>query len=266
MADVKITKKDIQEAKRPDLVLVRASSLFDWLLDHRLGVLGVLALVLIAVSAVGLVRSAATAREREAGETLSAAVELSQRPVAAQSSGDVAAKLFASRQAKDEAVEAALAAVADKHPDTNAAAVARLDLARIQLSKGQYDEAIAGYQGYLDAFPKSGLRLLALEGLGYAFEGKSDHAKAGETFALLAGDGAPARALYHQARLNEAQGKKDEARKLYEQVVSEFEREQVSGEARVRLELLDVPAAGQGAFLADAFPTVPVAGKKPGGK
>ena len=148
--------------------------------------------------------------------------------------------------------------------DTETGRAANLRLAHLRLDEGKTDEAIAGYAKYLSGETDGGLRLFVLESLGYAYEKKGDVAKAAETFQKLAEAGAPGRALYHKARLAESAGKKDDAKKLYEQVVKEFEKDVVASDARTRLELIDAPPPGTGAL--EAPPPAPEAAGKGGKK
>lgn len=241
----KIRKKDIQAAKRPDAVLVKATSLFQWIVQRRFVLLGVLAVVIVAVAVATFVGGKKDDKKQLVGAKLSSAMSLASRPVIEGAEGSEA---FGSAEAKATAVRAELEQVLAEGANSPAAQAANIALARLDVEAGEADAAIAKFETYLGDVKKGGLRLFAIEGLGYAFESKGDTEKAATTFASLADAGAPALALYHQARMAQESGNKNEARKLFEQVVSEYENEPVAGEASARLELLDLPPAGQGAF------------------
>lgn len=241
----KIRKKDIQAAKRPDAVLVNATSLFEWIVERRFALLGALAVVVVAVAVASFVGGRKDEARQEIGAKLSAAMELAGRPVIEGATGK---DTFPSAEAKANAVKAELESVLKDGGSTPAAESATVALARLDVEAGRADAAIEKFETYLGNVKSGGLRLFALEGLGYAYESKGDKTKAASTFARLKDVGAPALALYHQARIAQESGDKNEARKLYEQVVAEYDQELIAGEARSRLELLDLPPAGQGAF------------------
>lgn len=246
MAEVKVTKKDIQEAKKPDAVLVGATTLFDWIVANRKVVIGAVAALLVVVGAGLLVSGSRESKRAQVGGRLGQAVSLAARPVVAGVAVDT--DTFPNVQAKRQAEQKAFGEIVAEHPGSEAASSAQLQLARIALNEGRYDDAVATYEKALDGLGNTPLRLFALEGLGYAYEAKGDLAKAKETFQRLSNAGAPARSLYQQARIAELSGQKDEARKLYEQVTSDYENEVLAGEAQARLELLGLPPPGQGAL------------------
>lgn len=245
MSDTKIRKKDIQEARRPDAVLVGATGVFDWIVERRNLLLGVLGAVVVVVAVASFISAQNEEKKQETGAKLAQAMTLVSRPVI---DGSTSKDSFPSVEAKQTAVQAALEGVKQDAPDSPAALSAGVVLARLELDAGQPDAAIAKLENYLANVKSGGLRLFATETLGYAFEAKGDLDKAASTFAALKNEGAPGRALFHEARLAQNEGNKDEARKLYAQVVAEFDKEPVAAEARSRLELLDLPPAGQGAF------------------
>ncbi len=253
MAELTIRKKDIQDAKKPDAVLEGATSLFDTLLEKRSQVIGGLAAVLAVVAVWSFVGSRSAKAAHEAGAKLSAALALEAKPVKAPAKdkaeeGESDADTFPTKEDKAKAVEAALAPLA-KGSDA-AARGASLALAQRAYDAGRYDDALAGFEAA--AKGDGALALPAFEGRGYAFEAKGDFAKAGESFAKLKEFGAEGRAQFHAARLLEKQGKKDEARKAYETVAEKFENDAVASEARARIDLLDLPAAGVGTLAAPA--------------
>lgn len=267
MADVTVTKKDIQEAKRPDAVLEGATSVYDWLVAKRNLVIGALIALLLIIAGVSFAQASSENKKREVGAKLASALELAQRPVVENKEGvtpPADGKSFPTEEAKSAAVDKALTDIVQQHSGTEAARTAELTLADRRLSAGKTDEAIAGYEKYLGEVGTGGLRLFAIESLGYAYEAKGDTAKAESTFARLGDEGALGLATFHKARLTEKAGKKDEAKKLYEQIAKDYSTENVANEARTRLELIDVPPAGTGELKAvePAPPEEPKKGKK----
>lgn len=262
VTDVKITKKDIQDAKAPDAVLTGATSAYDWIVEHKNALLGAIAVLVLAVGGASLLRANSREKEEALGAKLSTALQLENRPVLETAPEGSTEKTFKSKDEKQKAVTEAFEAVRKEAPGSDAAQVAGLHLAKAEMEAGKPADAAAKYEEYLAAVKSGGLRLFALENLGYALEAKGDDAKAAEAFARLGDEGAPGRALFHKARLAEKAGKKDEARKLYEQVTTDYSKEVVAGDARTRLELLDLPAPGVGGFE----PAAPEAPKPPKGK
>lgn len=253
MAEVKIRKKDIQEARQPDAVLVGATSAFDWIVERQKAVVGALAVILLAVGVYSVMTSQADSARRETGAKLAAAAANLTKPVIEKSTDE---KSFPSKDAKQKAIEESLGAVAKDRPGSNAAEVASMALARTAIDAGKFDDAISAYETYLKSHPDGAMALFAHEGLGYAYEGKGELDKAQASFERMTA-GAPGRAALHKARILEKQGKKDEARKAYEAVVAGYENDVVAAEARSRLELIDLPAPGVGAL--EAAPSSPVA-------
>jgi tetratricopeptide (TPR) repeat protein len=254
VAELTIRKKDIQEAKRPDAVLEGATSLFDTLLEKRTQIIGGLAAVLAVVAIASFVSNRSAKASHEAGAKLSAALALEAKPVKEPAKdkaedGESDGDSFPSKEAKQKAVEDALAPLA-KGSDAAAARGASLALAQRAYDAGKFDDALAGFE--VAAKGDGALALPAFEGQGYAYEAKGDFTKAGEAFAKLKEYGAEGRAQFHAARLLEKQGKKDEARKAYEAVADKFENDAIASEARTRIDLLDLPAAGVGALAAPA--------------
>lgn len=240
---IKIRKKDIQEAKRPDVVLSHASSLFDWLVERKALALGLLGAVVAAGLIIAAVDNSRRKSREETGAQLASAVELSTRPVIEGQSND---KSFGSAEEKTQKSVAAFEALA-RDASGPAAQAARFKLAQLRLESGDFDGAVSGFDEYLGN-RGADLRVFALEGLGYAHEGKGDLARAREAFARLGDAGARDRALYHEGRLFEREGDKVKARESYQRLVSEFESAAVATEARARLDLLNAPPPGTGAL------------------
>lgn len=264
LADVKVTKKDIQEARRPDAVLEGATSLFDWLIDHKNAVIGGIVALLLLVGGISVAQNMKQRQFSDTGGKLSSALELTSRPVDPSSAqGDAAAKsdAFASKADQTKAFQEALTNVAKDHADSAAAKSASLVLAAQRYNEGKYDEAVSLAETYTKSDDGS-LRALAYETLGNAYAAKNDAAKAEDAYKKVADAGAPAQSAFLLAGLQEKAGKKEEARKAYEKIIADYEKDDagIAREARSRLDLLDMPAPGQGALEAPAAPSEAPAG------
>lgn len=270
MAEVKIRKKDIQAARAPDAVFTGASSLFEWIYERR-NPLGVaFAVVLVGVGVASWVNSSSNSKRVALGATLAQAADETSRPVIEKpvepEEGAEQIPSYPTKADKEKAVTASLSALVEKSGDTAPGRLAALDLAQIRAADGKYDEAISLAQKYLDNPDGAKLGLFAWELIGTSYQAKKDWAKADEAYRKMSEAGAPARALYLQARLQQLQGKTDEARKLYQKVGTDFDKDSVAGEARVQLDMLDMPPEGKGALASAAEPQSPETTQKNDGK
>ena len=121
---------------------------------------------------------------------------------------------------EDQRVTVALAAykkVETQHPGTGASMLARLGEAGMLLDKHAWEEALAAYRE-VKASPLGNadpdVRGRAMEGIGFALEGKGDREAAMKAFHELETvqqKGFPELGLYHQARLHWAKGEREPA-------------------------------------------------------
>lgn len=254
LAEVRVRKHDIQEAKRPDAVLQSATSVFDWLLEHRTAVVGALVVVFVLTGAVSIAQSVRRSHTRDLGAKLGDALALDLRPVAAKKDDKDEEEPFATQADKDKAFQAALDKVAKENPGTPSGKAAALALASARFADGKYDEAIELAKGYV-ADPAGGtLNLFALETLGNAYAAKGDSANAEDTYKKLGDAGEPALALYLRGTLLEKNGKLDDAKKVFEQVVSDYEKDEAAKDARTHLDLIGMAPAGVGNLAAPPKP------------
>jgi tetratricopeptide (TPR) repeat protein len=109
--------------------------------------------------------------------------------------------------------------VITKFPRTASGKLSLLYKGNLHLKLGEFDEAIKAYGTFLQKSGKERLyRLLALEGLGYAHEGKKEYEKAVEAYGkmLEMGEGLQvANAYLSKGRCYEKLGKKKEALESY---------------------------------------------------
>jgi tetratricopeptide (TPR) repeat protein len=109
--------------------------------------------------------------------------------------------------------------VITKFPRTSSGKVSLLYKGNLHLKLGEFDEAIKAYETFFQGAGKEKFyRLLAMEGLGYAHEGKKEYEKAVEAYErmLEMGEGLQvANAYLNKGRCYEKLGKKKEALESY---------------------------------------------------
>jgi tetratricopeptide (TPR) repeat protein len=109
--------------------------------------------------------------------------------------------------------------VITKFPHTSSGKLSLLYKGNLHLKLGEFDEAIKAYETFLqEAGKEKFYRLLAMEGLGYAHEGKKEYEKALEAYErmLEMGEGLQvANAHLNKGRCYEKLGKKKEALESY---------------------------------------------------
>jgi hypothetical protein len=234
-------KQDRKELKKPDEFQLVAGKTMEWLVAHRVPVLGTVVAIAVLAAATWAFTAWSASRENKAGAALAQALELEQRPIAAEGNPQAGEKTFPSRAERDKAVLDALEQVRKENPRTKAGETA---LSQIGFHKLHASDA-AGAQAALEEFLKSAgnrhpLRAFATEALGYACEaqGKLDEAK--KAFARLADADLPQRAAFHEARLALVENKPDAKQRL-EKVAQEFPKDPVALEANQRVEIASLP-------------------------
>lgn len=118
----------------------------------------------------------------------------------------------------------ALAQVVEAYPDAPEAALARIQMGGMYFRDGEYAEALAVYEDFLQTRPRHPLveevrfsRLMALEAMG-----KLDEALAG--FSQVSGEQLMfPQALFAVARIHEKQGRPDLALPMYQRIEEDFE-------------------------------------------
>jgi tetratricopeptide (TPR) repeat protein len=104
------------------------------------------------------------------------------------------------------------------YPRTSSGRFSLLHKGRIHLRLGEFDEAINAFDGFLKKIGERLYQVFALEGLGYAHEGKKDYEKAVKAYQeiIKLGSGYDwAGAHLNIARCYEKMGKNDEALENY---------------------------------------------------
>ncbi len=141
--------------------------------------------------------------------------------------------IYASYEDRDKAALERYAAAAADGSSSGSAILAQLGLAGVKLDKQDWDAAIAAYDAVVRsklAAADQDVKARALEGLGFAYEGKKDLDKANEQFSALgelAGASNKLLSKYHRARMLEAKGDKDGAKKLLQEAEKELDKEKL---------------------------------------
>lgn len=234
-------KLDRKELKKPDEFQVVAGKAMEWILANRVPVVSALIAVAVLAAIAWGVSSFRGSRQSKAGTALAQALELEQRPIAAEGNPQAGEKTFPTRPERDKAVVAALEQVRKDYPGSRAGDTAQAQIGFHKLREGD----AAGAQAALEEFLKSAgnghpLRAFAAETLGYAYEAQGKLDKAKEAFARLSEAGAPERAKFHEARLALVENKPGAKEKL-EQVAKEYPKDPVAMEATQRVEIASLP-------------------------
>jgi tetratricopeptide (TPR) repeat protein len=254
-------KLDRKELKKPDEFQVVAGKTMEWIVANRVPVLAAVIAIAAVAAAAWAYGSWSSSRENKAGTALAQALELDQRPIAAEGNPQAGERTFPTRAERDKAVLDALEKVRKDWPRTRAAETA---LSQIGFHKLHAGDA-AGAQAALDEFLKSAgnghpLRAFATEALGYAYEGEGKLEEAKKAFARLSDAGAPQRAAFHEARLALLENKPD-AKEQLSKVAKEYPKDPVALEANQRLEIASLPPYTAAAEQPKA--AEPKAAKKP---
>ena len=237
-------KLDRKELKKPDEFQVVAGKVMGWIAAHQKPVLALLIALAVAVLGGWAASAYSGSREGKAGAELAVALELSSRPLASEAQGQPGVETFPSREERNKAALRALEKVRADFPRSTAAQTAEAQIGFIKLKAGDAAGAQAALQAFLDDAPGGHpLRALAQESVGYALEAQGKLEEARGAFARLAGDGAPERAAFQEARIALVAGK-PEAKQQLEQVAKEYAKDPVAMEANMRLELSSLPPAG----------------------
>jgi tetratricopeptide (TPR) repeat protein len=164
---------------------------------------------------------------------------------------------FASVGARSRAVLVALEELAAEYGDTEVGRQGLLLQGEALLDLGRHDDAAARYREYASGGGPEELVLSAREGIGYALEAKAVAQKdakarqAGLEQALKAfqdmqpqGEGQRRdEALYHQARILEQLGRRDDARKTLQQILDQHQESPLKRDVETRLTALSASAS-----------------------
>ncbi len=203
----KITKKKL---KQPDEFISFTEQSFLFMTKHSKQIAIGVAIVLVLVLSFVLFRMWNQKKEDEAQQRLAIALEAYQ----------MASSPY--REGLPEEYKRALEGFEEVIKSFSGTRSARLSLlykGGIHLRLGEFDEAIKAYETFLKKVGKEKFyQLLALEGLGYAYEGKKDYEKALKAYEEIIKQGDSfdrAGAHLYLARCYERVGNNDEAIRHY---------------------------------------------------
>jgi tetratricopeptide (TPR) repeat protein len=133
--------------------------------------------------------------------------------------------------------------VAAKFPGTSSGRLALLYVGNIHLKSGDYEKAIKAYESFLEREGKEKMyRAFALEGLGYAYEGKKDFEKALAAYQKVTamGEGFDRTSAYFSmGRCNEKLGKNKEALENYRTYLKLSPKSQMANAALRKISILE---------------------------
>jgi len=206
----RIPKKKLKE---PDEFISTTARMVTWTVENlKLLLIGILIGALVVLS---LVFWRIKARNREV-EALNVFYRASEVLISAE---DPSSKGY--QEAIDE-----LERIQRDYSHTDVVQLAQLQLGQGFLNSKQYDKAVETYRKFLDSNPREGLyRLLALQNLGYAYEGQGDYQKALDSFQGLVAKGESFLQPWgylNVSRCYEKLGKREEALKTYRIFLEKF--------------------------------------------
>jgi tetratricopeptide (TPR) repeat protein len=172
-AGKKITKKQL---KQPDEFLTFTDQAFHYVINHgKKFVIGGI-VVLVVVLSIVLFRLWQDKKEGEANQKLTLALEAVEAVISpAPQTAPAPATVQGALEKLDEIIKG--------FPRTYAGRLALIYKGSLLLKTGQFDEAIQAYQTFLSKMGKErAYGLLALDGLGFAYEGKKEYEKAIESY------------------------------------------------------------------------------------
>lgn len=215
-----------KELKQPDQFISFTRRAWGYLQKHIVPMVALGSAVLL-VAVIGVIWSHfAMARAGRATAVLAEALDTHAKPVqVSETDEETSGEQFRSVQERCERVLSSLGRLDKEHEGSDPARAGALVRAGCLLDSGKAEEAVRAYREYLaGSSSQDPFRFLAYEGLGYALESQGKYSEALAEFRLMAPEGSPLRdrAMWHEARLLERQGKKKEARTLYEQILEKF--------------------------------------------
>jgi tetratricopeptide (TPR) repeat protein len=231
MARMKITRKKLKE---PDEFITLTQRTFLFVRDHfkQIAIGGGIALALAL--AIVLFQMWKSRQQDEADRRLALAVGVYQKVAA--SFREVAPSEYKEALEKFEEVAA-------KHSGTSSGRLALLYSGNIHLRSGDFEKAIKAYETFLEKEEKERTyRSLALEGLGYAYEGKKDFGKALTAYQKMTqlGEGLHTGSGYfNMGRCYEKLGKNKEALENYRAFLKYAPKSQMANTALRKISILE---------------------------
>ena len=133
--------------------------------------------------------------------------------------------------------------VITKFPRTSSGKISFLYKGNIHLRLSEFEEATKSYQNFLQKTGKGKLyRLFAMEGLGYAYEGKKDYERALQSYQKILEEGESfqlANAYLNMGRCYEKSGKKKEALENYKAFLKVSQKSMMTNVVLKKISILE---------------------------
>jgi tetratricopeptide (TPR) repeat protein len=197
-----------------------------WIDRHgRTVLIAVGAGILVAIGGL-VIGNLSQGKNREAGALLQTAITTAQGivvPADETAPEDPIFPVFPSAKERDEKALGQFQEVSKKYPDARGAVYAQLGEANAQLQLGKFADASSVFEKLRTSKAEQDefVRFRVLEGAGYALEGQQKYADARARFEELSKLNSGAYRIlgdYHRARMLVAEGKRDDAKKLLEEL------------------------------------------------
>jgi tetratricopeptide (TPR) repeat protein len=232
-----------KELKQPDAFMKAGSVARTWFQDNVRLVAIVAGVALVGVGVAVTVGYVHDREEEEAARNLGERLKTLERPISESATTTGEDAPFKSAQERDEAVAKSMEELRSKHGRTRAARTAALIGGGAQLRMKKYDEALKGYADFLKgANPQEPLRAAAIEGEGYAHEGKGELDQALASYEQLErenkSDFLAGMGLYHRGRILTLQNKKEDAAKAFTDLTAAHAGTEAARLAQARLDEL----------------------------
>lgn len=227
----KISRKELL---KDDQFIERAPDFIDWLEQNKTLIIRTAVGVLVIVLAGGA-WSIWSNHRRDAAAALFVEGQAAYRPRTATGAAPPAPKLDAALAAFEQA--------ATRGGNSGVGVTASFYRANVLLQLGRPKEAVPVLESVVSAAPTPALEAAARAVLANAYESAGEPDKAAETYTQLAADPDgiyPAEAaLMSLASVREGQGKTEEAKQAYRDVLAKFAESAAAAEAKTQLERLE---------------------------
>ena len=231
VAGKKISKKKLKE---PDEFMTVSEQVFLFVRDHLKKVVTGGVIVVIVVLAIVFFQMWERKKEGEAQAAFASVLEAYQKVNAPYTEGT-------QQQYKDALGK--IDEVIGKFARTAPGKLSYLYKGNLHLRLGEFDEALKAYNLFLDKGERGGLfRSFALEGIGYAYEGKKDYAKALESYQKIIEMGSSSQlagAYLGVGRCYEKLGKNKEALESYKTYLKTAQKSQETNMVMNKIALLE---------------------------
>lgn len=240
----KLTRKEL---RAPDAFQKAGAGFREWLQENHKRVAIAFLAVVLGGAAMAIVGYFVGRGERKSSQELGAALKILARPVEETPPPEADPENeppFKSEADKYEAATKAMADVRKRLGAGRAAAVASLVQGESSLRLGRYDEALKAYEEFLQATQaEEPLRAIALEGAGYAHEGKGQLDQALSAFDRLSKESTTefmnGMGLFHRARVLALQNHKEDAAKVFSEIPTAAPGSAAARMASERLQALE---------------------------